>query len=105
MLKDSDGEVGAQVISLLTFSAYIVFILLWEFLVYYPVAHIIWGGGFLSHQPLDTLDFAGGIVIHVQSGIAALVCAFVFGRRKDFDDHHGEPHPSNLPLASIGAAL
>ncbi|KAL9654588.1 hypothetical protein ABK040_006652 [Willaertia magna] len=89
----------------LKWKSYIIMVVLWEILVYYPCAHIIWGGGFLSHQPLDTLDFAGGIVIHVSSGIAALVCALVFGKRKDFDVHHGEPHPSNIPLAAIGAAL
>jgi ammonium transporter, Amt family len=85
------------------FKSAMVFMTIWEVIVYYPIAHSLWGNGLL--QQLGVLDFAGGIVIHATSGAAALVAALMLGRRADFDEHHGEPHPSNLPLAFIGAAM
>jgi len=87
------------------FKAYIVFIILWEFLVYYPVAHWIWGEGWLSTMDPPVQDFAGGIVIHTTAGAASLVCALVLGQRKGFDQFDGEFPPSNLPLAALGGAL
>lgn len=84
------------------FSAFCVFILLWATLVYDPVAHWVWGvGGFL--RKLGALDFAGGTVVHVNAGIAALACALVLGRRLGYERNISPPH--NLPVAVLGAAL
>lgn len=87
----------------LRFRAHLAFIVIWEILVYYPVAHWIWGDGFMSKWPV--LDFAGGIVIHTTAGTASLVTALYLGQRKNFDQFSGEFPPSNLPLAALGTAL
>jgi len=86
------------------FLPFIVFTVLWEILVYYPLAHWIWGGGWLATH-FEVLDFAGGIVIHTSAGVGGLVSALVLGRRKDFELYRGDFPPSNLPLAAIGAAF
>ncbi len=84
----------------MNFPAYLVFILLWSLLVYAPVAHWVWGeGGFL--RELGALDFAGGNVVHISSGVTGLVLAIMIGRRKEADT--ASPH--NLPLALIGGIL
>ncbi|HEY5595055.1 MAG TPA: ammonium transporter [Nitrospiria bacterium] len=83
------------------FSAYIVFGLLWSTLVYDPLAHWVWGGGWL--MSLGALDFAGGTVVHISSGVSALVCAIVLGKRIGHGKEHMPPH--NLPLVFIGAGL
>jgi Amt family ammonium transporter len=84
------------------FSTYVVFTLLWATLVYDPVCHWVWGtGGWLRN--LGALDFAGGTVVHVSSGISALVCALVLGKRRGYGSEPMPPH--NLPLCLIGAAL
>ncbi len=84
------------------FSAFCVFIVLWATIVYDPVAHWVWGvGGFLRN--LGALDFAGGTVVHINAGIAALVCALVLGKRLGYPDKMSPPH--NLPFAVLGAAL
>jgi len=83
------------------FSAFLLFTCLWASLVYAPVCHWVWGGGWLGK--LGALDFAGGTVIHVNSGVAALAAALVTGRRKGY---RREPfHPHNLPLTVLGAGL
>ncbi len=83
------------------FSAFCVFVVLWATIVYAPVAHWVWAGGWLSD--LGALDFAGGAVVHVNSGVAALAAAIVIGRRHGFA---GEPVAShNVPLVILGAAL
>jgi Amt family ammonium transporter len=82
-------------------SAFFIFVILWSLVVYYPLAHWIWGGGWLAQ--LGVYDFAGGIVIHVSAGMAALASALVLGRRKGFGPEIMVPH--NLPLAAIGATL
>jgi len=87
----------------LRFRAFLVFIILWEFLVYYPLAHWIWGNGWLAK--IGVIDFAGGIVIHASAGAASIVVALVLGKRSGFEEHHGEVPPSNVPLATVGAAL
>ncbi len=82
------------------FSAYVLFILLWSTLVYNPVAHWIWGsGGWLN----GTLDFAGGLVVHLTSGISALVAALVIGSRHEYLKEAMPPH--NLPMTVLGAGL
>jgi len=84
------------------FSAYCMFVLAWSLLVYNPVAHWVWGlGGFLRN--MGALDFAGGTVVHINAGIAALVCALVLGKRIGYDVGISPPH--NLPFAVLGAAL
>lgn len=84
------------------FSAYILFILLWSTIVYDPVAHWVWGnGGWLKN--IGVLDFAGGIVVHLISGIAALAAALVIGKRKGYLQEAMYPH--NLPMTVLGAGL
>jgi Amt family ammonium transporter len=84
------------------FSAFCVFSLLWTTLVYDPVAHWVWGvGGFLRNT--GALDFAGGAVVHINAGAAALAAALVLGKRKGFPTHISPPH--NLPFAVLGAGL
>jgi len=84
------------------FSTFCVFSLLWATFVYDPVAHWVWGvGGFLRNS--GALDFAGGTVVHINAGIAALVCALVLGKRKGYPSHMSPPH--NLPFAVLGAGL
>jgi ammonium transporter, Amt family len=84
------------------FSAFILFTLLWATFVYDPLAHWVWGdGGWL--KKLGALDFAGGTVVHISSGISALVCAMVLGRRRGSGHQPMPPH--NLPFSVMGAAL
>ena len=84
------------------FSAFLVFTLLWVTFVYDPLCHWVWGvGGWLKN--LGALDFAGGTVVHINAGIAALVTALVIGRRKNIN--HYVPVPHNLPFIVLGTAL
>lgn len=84
------------------FSSYLVFITLWAFLVYDPVCHWVWAvGGWIRNT--GALDFAGGTVVHITSGITALAAALVMGKRKGYGAEHMAPH--NLPMTLIGAAL
>jgi Amt family ammonium transporter len=84
------------------FSAFLIFTLLWSTIVYDPVAHWVWGtGGWLRN--LGVLDFAGGIVVHITSGISALAAALVIGKRKGYLREAMPPH--NLPLTVLGAGL
>jgi ammonium transporter, Amt family len=82
-------------------SAFFVFIIAWSMLVYYPLAHWIWGRGWLADA--GVFDFAGGIVIHTSAGLGSLAAALVLGRRKNFGPDIMVPH--NIPLAVIGATL
>ncbi|MHB1485733.1 MAG: ammonium transporter [Saccharofermentanales bacterium] len=83
------------------FSSLFIFIGVWSVVVYYPLAHMVWGGGFL--QKIGSVDFAGGNVVHISSGVSALVLALILGKRK----HHGKAtyHPHNVPFVLLGAAL
>ena len=84
------------------FSTYAVFTLAWATLVYDPICHWVWGaGGWLRN--MGALDFAGGTVVHISSGIAALVCALVLGKRRGYGREPMSPH--NLPFTILGAAL
>jgi Amt family ammonium transporter len=84
------------------FSAFIMFMFLWMTFVYCPVAHWVWGpDGWLSI--MGALDFAGGTVVHVNAGFAALACAIVIGKRKGYPTHPMIPH--NLTLTLLGAGL
>ncbi len=81
-----------------TFKAYIIFLILWQLLVYYPFAHMIWGGGLLAKW--GVLDFAGGIVVHALAGFAALASVIYVGSRRD-----KESAPNSVPLIAIGTGL
>jgi len=84
------------------FSTFLVFSLLWALLVYNPVAHWVWGiGGWIRN--MGALDFAGGTVVHITSGVSALAAALVVGKRKGFGADNMAPH--NLPMTVIGAAI
>ncbi|MBI2412990.1 MAG: ammonium transporter [Deltaproteobacteria bacterium] len=83
------------------FSAVVVFSLLWATLIYDPLCHWVWGGGWL--QKLGVLDFAGGIVVHISCGLSALVAAIYIGRRKGFPRELMAPH--NLTLTVIGMGI
>ena len=83
------------------FSSMLVFLGFWMVLVYAPVTHWVWGGGFLGDA--GVLDFAGGTVVHINAGIAGLVCAMVIGKRKGYGSENMAPH--NLTLSIIGASL
>jgi Amt family ammonium transporter len=84
------------------FSTFIVFTLLWALLVYNPVAHWVWGvGGWIRN--LGALDFAGGTVVHITSGVSALAAALMVGKRRGFGIDNMAPH--NLPMTVIGAAI
>ncbi len=92
--------VGAYV-ERIKFAAVLLFSALWLVLVYAPVAHWVWGGGWLAN--MGTLDFAGGIVVHVTAGVSALVIAAMLGPRKGFPDHVQPPHAPWLTM--IGATM
>ena len=93
--------VSGAIVERMRFGAYVAFIVLWSVLVYSPVAHWVWGGGWLSE--LGALDFAGGTVVHVNAAAAAVVCALVVGSRKDYGRQAFLPH--NVPYVVLGAAL
>jgi Amt family ammonium transporter len=83
------------------FSALCWFMALWLLLVYCPIAHMVWGGGFLGSA--GVLDFAGGTVVHINAGVAGLVCAIILGKRKGYGTTSMAPH--NLTWSFVGAAL
>jgi Amt family ammonium transporter len=84
------------------FSTFLVFTLLWATFVYDPLAHWVWAdGGWL--RKLGALDFAGGTVVHISSGVSALICAIVVGRRRGYGHQPMQPH--NLPMTVMGAGL
>jgi ammonium transporter, Amt family len=81
-----------------TFKSYLIFLVLWQLFVYYPFAHMVWGGGLMFH--LGVLDFAGGIVVHAIAGFAALASVIYVGKRRD-----RESPPNSVPLIAIGTGL
>ena len=81
-----------------TFKSYLIFLVLWQLLVYYPFAHMVWGGGLLAKW--GVLDFAGGIVVHAIAGFAALASVIYVGKRRD-----KESPPNSVPLIAIGTGL
>jgi Amt family ammonium transporter len=84
------------------FKTYLVFMLLWSTIVYDPIAHWVWGAGGWLHD-MGALDFAGGTVVHISSGVSALVAALMIGRRRGYPDTPMPPH--NLPYTLLGAGL
>ncbi|MGH2487345.1 MAG: ammonium transporter [Ktedonobacterales bacterium] len=84
-----------------SFRAYLIFLVLWSVLVYIPFVHWVWGGGFLAQWGVK--DFAGGIVVHLSAGMAALASVFVVGKRRVTADEKFLPH--NVPFVALGAGL
>ena len=93
--------ISGAVVERMRFGPYLIFLTLWSLVVYAPVAHWVWGGGFLAR--LGALDFAGGTVVHVTAGSAALVAASVLGPRKDYGRLAFLPH--NVAFTLLGAGL
>ncbi|WP_291180686.1 ammonium transporter [Hyphomicrobium sp.] len=90
-----------SIVERMKFSSLLLFLSLWSLVVYAPVCHWVWGGGFLSDH--GVLDFAGGTVVHINAGVAGLVAAIVLGKRKGYGTENMAPH--NLVLTLIGASL
>ncbi|HXX00862.1 MAG TPA: ammonium transporter [Candidatus Acidoferrales bacterium] len=101
------GLIAGAFAERMKFSAMLVFMILWTFLVYDPMAHMVWGKGGLLNASLGgrfpTLDFAGGTVVHITSGVSALVCALYLGKRVGFPKEPMPPH--SVVLSFIGACL
>ena len=93
--------ISGAIVERMRFSAYLLFICLWSVIVYAPMAHWVWGGGWLAD--MGAWDFAGGTVVHVNAGAAALVAAIVVGRRSDYG--HASILPHNIPTVLLGAGL
>jgi ammonium transporter, Amt family len=93
--------ISGAVVERMRFGPYVAFITLWTLLVYAPVAHWVWGGGWLMTR--GALDFAGGTVVHINAGVSALVAALVLGSRKDYGRTAVLPH--NVPFVLLGAGL
>jgi len=93
--------ISGAVVERMRFGPYVAFIVLWTLLVYAPVAHWVWGGGWLMTR--GVLDFAGGTVVHINAGVSALVAALVLGSRKDYGRQAVLPH--NVPFTLLGAGL
>ena len=93
--------ISGAVVERMRFGPYLAFIVLWVLLVYAPMAHWVWGGGWLMSR--GVLDFAGGTVVHINAGVSALVAAMVLGVRKDYGRQAILPH--NVPFVLLGAAL
>jgi len=93
--------ISGAIVERMRFLAYTAFITLWALVVYSPVAHWVWGGGWLAQ--LGALDFAGGTVVHITAASAALVAALVIGPRKDYARQAVLPH--NVPFTLLGAGL
>jgi Amt family ammonium transporter len=99
--------ISGAVAERIKFSAYLTFVLLWVCLVYFPLAHMVWGKGGLFNWALGgripVLDFAGGTVVHISSGFSALVCALMLGKRQGYPHEPMPPH--NVVLSLIGTGL
>ena len=94
--------ITGAVVGRMKFKALFAFIALWSVIVYYPMAHMVWGeGGFLAS--IGSVDFAGGTVVHISSGVSALVLAIYLGRRKGYEQTSYRIH--NIPFVALGASL
>ena len=85
------------------FGGYVLFVAAWSLLVYAPLAHWVWGGGFLGPEGIGALDFAGGTVVHISAGAAALAAALFVGKRRDHPAGAFTPH--NVPMVMLGAGI
>lgn len=95
------GILTGSVVGRMRFSAIFLFIAVWLVIVYFPMAHMVWGGGFLDK--IGSIDFAGGNVVHITSGVSGLVLALVLGQRREFRQAEYRPH--NIPFVVLGAGL
>ncbi|HEY0222657.1 MAG TPA: ammonium transporter [Lactovum miscens] len=93
--------ITGSVVGRMRFTPLLIFMVFWLLLVYYPLAHMVWGGGFLAK--LHAIDFAGGNVVHISSGVTGLVLALVLGKRRDYERLEYRPH--NIPFVVLGAGL
>ena len=85
------------------FGGYVMFVALWSLIVYAPLAHWVWGGGFLGVDGIGALDFAGGTVVHISAGAAALAAALYVGQRRGYPRGNFAPH--NVPMVVLGAGI
>jgi ammonium transporter, Amt family len=97
--------ISGAIVERVSFRAYALFVLIWSTFIYCPLAHMVWAkGGFLGlYGGIEALDFAGGTVVHISSGISALVAAIVIGPRKTYPTQLASPH--NVPFILLGAGL
>ena len=95
------GIATGSIVGRMRFSPLVIWISLWLLLVYYPLAHMVWGGGLLAQ--VGALDFAGGNVVHISSGVAGLVMALMVGKRVDYERIAYRPH--NVPFVMLGTAI
>lgn len=93
--------ISGSVVGRMRFSALFIFVAVWSLVVYYPMAHMVWGGGFLDQ--IGSVDFAGGNVVHISSGISGLVLALVLGKRRGYRRIEYRPH--NVPFVVLGMGL
>ena len=95
--------ISGALVERINFKAWFWFCLLWSIFIYCPMAHMVWGGGYLGCFGLGAIDFAGGTVVHIASGVAALVSAAIVGPRTTWPDSKRPPH--NVPFILLGAGL
>ena len=93
--------ISGSIVERMRFSAYVVFISIWGIIVYAPIAHWVWGGGWLAQ--MGALDFAGGTVVHVNAAMAAVACALAVGNRREYPSSSLLPH--NVPFTLLGAGV
>ncbi|MGC8490484.1 MAG: ammonium transporter [Syntrophobacteraceae bacterium] len=92
--------ISGAVAERMTFKSYLLFLILWSFLVYYPLAHWVWGGGWF--EKAGGLDFAGGLVVHLSAGVSALAVAYIIGKRSGFPHEMFVPHNLTMTLLGVG---
>ncbi|MFV0527422.1 MAG: ammonium transporter [Lachnospiraceae bacterium] len=99
--------ISGSVSSRMRFKAFYIFVIIWSVIVYYPLAHMVWGdGGLLGLSDtswLKAVDFAGGNVVHISSGVSGLVLCMLIGRRRDYETHTYRPH--NIPFVLLGLGI
>lgn len=96
--------ISGAIVERISFKAYFWFILIWSTVIYCPLAHWVWGHGWLGTlTPVGALDFAGGTVVHISSGVSALVAAWMLGPRKTYPEQPASPH--NIPFVLLGIGL
>ncbi|MCP9784362.1 ammonium transporter [Cyanobium sp. WKJ7-Wakatipu] len=95
--------ISGALVERINFKAWFWFCLLWSLFIYCPLAHMVWGGGYLGPLGLGAIDFAGGTVVHIASGVAALVSAAIVGPRTGYPESVRPPH--NVPYILLGAGL
>ena len=94
--------ISGAIVERMSFKAYFWFVLLWSTLVYSPLAHMVWGKGYIG-ATLGALDFAGGTVVHISSGVSAVVAAWMVGKRRTYPNQPAAPH--NVPYVLLGIGL